>query len=118
MYRLSHRMFGGVAVAGALFLGSGSVASAQVDSINKGLPNVVGQWTAPFEEGGANTPRCAPSNNGDPEGFVVCKAVAQAAAVLPDGRIMYYNGLESTENASPGPSPLGTLPAASRDSRR
>jgi hypothetical protein len=110
-------MFEGVAVAGALLLGSGSVASAQVGSIQPGLPSVVGQWTAPFEEGGMNTPRCVPSTNGDPEGFVVCKAVAQAAAVLPDGRIMYYNGLESTENASPGPSPLGKLPAASRDSQ-
>ena len=103
----------GAAVLGALLTLSGPGASAQV----VGLPDVVGQWTAPFEEGGAGTPRCAPSDENDPDGFVVCKAVAQAAAVLPDGRVVYWNGLEGTENASPGPLPLGTLPPVSRDSQ-
>ena len=47
-----------------------------------GSPEEIGQWTHPFEEGGANTPRCVPSSSQkDPEGFVVCKPVAQAAAV-------------------------------------
>ncbi|MGH9003804.1 MAG: hypothetical protein ACRDYV_11810, partial [Acidimicrobiia bacterium] len=103
----------GAAALGALLTLSGPAASAQV----VGLPDVVGQWTDPFEEGGAGTPRCVPSDENDPEGFVVCKAVAQAAAVLPDGRIVYWNGLEGTENAEPGPLPLGKLPPVSRDSQ-
>ena len=59
--------------------------------------DVFGQWTAPFEEGGAGVPRCAPAE--DRSGFLVCKPTAQAAALLPDGRVFYYNGLESWENA-------------------
>jgi hypothetical protein len=102
-------------LAALLLVGTAvSSPSAQAQSV---LPDVAGAWTAPFEEGGAAVPRCSPAGEGDPEGFVVCKAVAQAAAVLPDGRIVYYNGLEATENASPGPSPLGKLPPASRDSQ-
>ena len=59
--------------------------------------DLAGRWTAPFEEGGAGVPRCVPADDGS--GFVVCKPTAQAAAVLPDGRVFYYNGLESWENA-------------------
>ena len=103
----------GAAVLGALLTLTGPVAGAQV----VGLPDIVGSWTEPFEEGGAGTPRCVPSDESEPDGFVVCKAVAQAAAVLPDGRIVYYNGLEGSENAEPGPVPLGKLPAVSRDSQ-
>jgi len=103
----------GAAAVGALLTLTGPVAGAQI----VGLPDVVGAWTQPFEEGGAGTPRCVPSDENDPDGFVVCKPVAQAAAVLPDGRIVYYNGLEATENAEPGPIPAGKLPPASRDSQ-
>jgi hypothetical protein len=89
-------------------------SSAQI----AGGPEMVGSWTAPFEEGGANTPRCVPSSSpDDPEGFVVCKPAAQAVAVLPDGRIFYYNGLEGTENAEKGPSPAGKTAASARDSQ-
>ncbi|MDQ3945985.1 MAG: DUF1929 domain-containing protein [Actinomycetota bacterium] len=85
-------------------------SSAQVG----GLPDVVGQWTDPFEEGGADTPRCVPAE-GDTEGFTVCKPAAQASAVLPDGRVFYYNGIESQENAE-GPSAMSLSPS-SRDSQ-
>jgi hypothetical protein len=85
-------------------------SSAQV----AGVPDVVGQWTQPFEEGGANTPRCVPAE-GDTQGFNVCKPAAQASAVLPDGRVFYYNGIESQENAE-GPSAMSLSPS-SRDSQ-
>jgi hypothetical protein len=110
---LARKITWGAAILGALLTLSGP-AAAQVDV---GVPDVAGKWTAPFEEGGIDTPRCVPAAEGEPDGFVVCKAVAQAAAVLPDGRIVYYNGLESGENAQPGPIPLGKLPPASRDSQ-
>ena len=98
-------------ISSMLLLGAiASGSSAQV----VGTPDIVGQWTEPFEEGGAGTPRCVPAEN-DTEGFVVCKPAAQASAVLPDGRIFYYNGIESQENAS-GPSAMSLSPSA-RDSQ-
>jgi hypothetical protein len=42
-------------------------------------------------------PRCIAAEDGSD--FVVCKPTAQAAAVLPDGRVFYYKGLEGWENA-------------------
>ena len=74
---------------------------------------VFGQWTAPFEEGGAGVPRCAPAEDGS--GFMVCKPTAQAAALLPDGRVFYYNGLESWENAQH--STFTSAAPSSRDSQ-
>jgi Domain of unknown function (DUF1929) len=101
-----------VAFSAMLTLGAvtaGPTAHAQV----VGTPDVVGQWTEPFEENGAAVPRCQPANDGS--GFVVCKPTAQAAAVLKDGRIFYYNGIESQEN-SRGPSAMSLSPS-SRDSQ-
>ena len=100
-----------VLAALVLFSVSTSGSSAQVAG---GVPDVVGQWTQPFEEGGADTPRCVPAE-GDTEGFNVCKPVAQASAVLPDGRVFYFNGIESQENAE-GPSAMSLSPS-SRDSQ-
>jgi hypothetical protein len=101
----------GPAIAAALVLGTMSTgASAQVTQV----PDVRGTWTEPFEEGGAGTPRCVPAEN-DTEGFTVCKPAAQASAVLPDGRVFYYNGIESEQNAK-GPSALSLSPS-SRDSQ-
>ncbi|MCA1843649.1 MAG: hypothetical protein LC792_10780, partial [Actinobacteria bacterium] len=76
-------------------------------------PDVVGQWTQPFEENGAATPRCQPAR--DDSTFVVCKPTAVEAAVLGDGRVFYVNGLESQENAE-GPT-LTSLAPSSRDSQ-
>jgi hypothetical protein len=87
-----------------------SGSSAQV----VGTPDLVGQWTEPFEEGGSGTPRCVPAENDTP-GFLVCKPAAQASAMLPDGRVLYWNGIESQENAR-GPSAMSLSPSA-RDSQ-
>ena len=58
-----------IAVAGcatALMIGGGAVSSsAQVI----GTPNLIGQWTVPFEEGGTATPRCVPAQ-GDTAGIL------------------------------------------------
>lgn len=86
-------------------------------------PDTVGQWTLPFEEGGEATPRCRPSGDKSAGGSgvspendrTVCKPSAVEAAVLGDGRVMYFNGLESQENAK-GPS-LFSLAPSSRDSQ-
>jgi Domain of unknown function (DUF1929) len=105
-----------IAVAGcatALIIGGGAAgSSAQL----VGTPNLVGQWTLPFEEGGVGTPRCVPAQ-GDTAGFMVCKPTAQAAAVLPDGRVFYYNGIESQENAR-GPSAMSLSPSSRNSQAR
>jgi len=101
---------GVVGVSGVLTLGAvAPVVSAGV----VGTPDVVGQWTQPFEEGTAATPRCQPANDGS--GFVICKPTAVEEAVLGDGRVFYFNGLESQEN-SRGPT-LTSLAPSSRDSQ-
>ncbi len=113
MRRAAHRFarWGTPVLGAVLMLGvTAPGAPAQV----AGLPDVIGQWTQPFEEGGADTPRCVPAQN-DTAGFTVCKPTAQAAAMLPDGRVFYYNGIESEQNAK-GPSAFSLSPS-SRDSQ-
>lgn len=112
MHRVSRKLkWSAPLIAASLLVGVMSTgSSAQVPD----LPEVVGQWTAPFEEGGAETPRCVPAEGDNPEGWETCKPVAQASAVLPDGRVFYFNGIESQENAE-GPSAMSLAPS-SRDS--
>jgi len=110
MHGLTKWRAGLVALAATMLL-VGVVGSSSAQVV--GTPDLVGQWTEPFEEGGAGVPRCVPANDGS--GFVVCKPTAQASAMLPDGRILYWNGIESQENAR-GPSALSLSPSA-RDSQ-
>src|SRR5262245_17142610 len=72
-------------------LGAGIVSPAA----SAGDAAQLGQWSAPFEEGGSATPRCTAP---DDKGFTVCKPAANAASVLPDGRVFYYMGLEGHED--------------------
>ena len=57
----------------------------------------IGQWTHPFEEGGAETPRCE-RKDALLKGEIFCKVAAVTMAALPDGRIYYANGIEADEN--------------------
>ncbi|MEW6472589.1 MAG: galactose oxidase early set domain-containing protein [Actinomycetota bacterium] len=112
---------GAVAVVSAVVAvgvsGARAGANTVLSAVDQAAPAVeVGQWTAPFEEGGASTPRCVPDPT-DVKGFVVCKPVAQAAAVLPDGRVFYYNALEGQENAS-GPSAFSLSPSSRNSQAR
>jgi hypothetical protein len=77
------------AVLAVVALAAGTASAAN--------PAKTGAFTNPFEEGGAAVPRCAPDPNG-PSGQVVCKPTAVGAAVLPNGKVWYANGLEATEN--------------------
>jgi hypothetical protein len=102
---------GVVAVAAVLLLGGTTgQSSAQVT----GAPDLIGQWTAPFEEGGTGTPLCRSDPDG-PEGFVTCKPAATATAVLPDGRVYYHNNLEGFENQK-GWS-MASMPPSSREDK-
>jgi hypothetical protein len=94
-------------------LTTGALTPAGLSAQPEGGPDVVGLWTQPFEENGAATPRCQPANDGSDS--AVCKPAAVHAAVLKDGRVLYFNGLESQENAGPGSVP--SLAPSSRDSQ-
>ena len=81
-------------------------------------PSVVGQWSEPFEEGGSETPRCEYVPNDSPHDDrrrLQCKPTAVTTGVLPDGRFLYGNGIESEENAEEGAA-MSLSPEA-RDSR-
>jgi hypothetical protein len=79
------------------WLSPGAIAQAP-DGLLPGAPEQVGRWSPPLEEGGLGTPRCVANSNGEK----TCKPVGQAMAVLPDGRVFYYNGAEGQENAELG----------------
>src|SRR5947199_5394509 len=65
--------------------GGVSARSAGID------PAVGGSFGLPFEEPG---PRCATTS----DGRQVCKPAGSASIVLANGRILYWNNLEGTEN--------------------
>ncbi|MDQ1506856.1 MAG: hypothetical protein QOD57_4583 [Actinomycetota bacterium] len=121
---IGHRRRGHAGVVGlSALLTLGAVAPG-VSARSAAPPDVAGQWTQPFEEGGAATPRCQPPADDNspggsgmsPEGDrVVCKPTAVEAAVLSDGRVLYVNGLEGQENAR-GSTPTSLAPS-SRDSQ-
>ncbi|MGD9527607.1 MAG: hypothetical protein AB7V44_12545, partial [Pseudonocardia sp.] len=101
-----------VAVTGA------GVATAPLAMAADGDAATVGSWSAPFEEGGAGTPRCTYVPNdtpGDDRERLECKPTAVTSAVLPDGRVLYGNGIESEENAEEGG--VASLSPESRSSR-
>ncbi|MCA1843196.1 MAG: hypothetical protein LC792_08395, partial [Actinobacteria bacterium] len=71
-----------------------SAAEPTLDALAK-----VGAWNQPFEEGGAGVPRCqAIEKEGWENGQLVCKPAAVEMVALPDGRVLYWNGLEGYEN--------------------
>lgn len=59
-------------------------------------PAVVGAFAAPFEERG---PVCRK----DAEGRSICKPAAVSIAPLADGRVVYWDGLEGSEDLTVGP---------------
>jgi hypothetical protein len=76
-------------------------------------PRVVGAWSAPFEEDPTNTVFPIPADTanpststehcfqqaGGPTGTqLVCKPTAVNSNILPDGRVLYWDGLSGFEN--------------------
>jgi galactose oxidase-like protein len=70
----------------------------------------IGAWGPPWEEGGG-TPQCAPIASGE----LVCKPTAVSIAQLVNGKILYWNGIEASENANPTAAPTAGVWA--RDSQ-
>jgi len=78
------------ALSAVLFL----VVALTIGSAAAANPAQIGAWSAPFEEGGFGTPQCQPLANGE----LVCKPTAVSIAQLVNGKIMYFNGIEGSEN--------------------
>ncbi|MGH9035845.1 MAG: hypothetical protein ACRD0O_08765, partial [Acidimicrobiia bacterium] len=57
---MSWRRLAPLGVGALLLVPAAPGASAQAP----GLPDVLGEWTQPFEEGGAGVPRCVPAEDG------------------------------------------------------
>ena len=88
-----------VGVPAALVMGSGIMtANAATPNLAKGRaardPSVIGRFSKPFQEGGA-TPRCRPMKGDHKK----CKPTAVSSVVLKDGRVLYWNGIEGSENS-------------------
>jgi Domain of unknown function (DUF1929) len=82
---------------GPVSAGTGQQVANPQSPEASGSPAEIGQWTHPFEEGGAETPRCI-RKDGLLKDEIFCKVAAVTMAVLPDGRIFYANGIEADEN--------------------
>ena len=80
-----------VMLAGAAGVSSSTAPVVRADS--SGSADHFGQWTQPFEEGGS-TPRCTKGS----DGRILCKPTAVYLGGLKDGRVLYWNGIESSEN--------------------
>jgi hypothetical protein len=71
---------------------------------NNGDPPQFGQFSNPFAEPGIHgittDDKCVQNDGGaDQDGLIFdCKPTAVAVSVLPNGNVMYYDGLEGTEN--------------------
>jgi Galactose oxidase-like, Early set domain len=87
----------GTAVGAILLLagaaGMSTASAPPVRAETTASPDQVGQWTPPFEEHGA-TPRCARGS----DGRIACKPDGAYEGVLRDGRVLYWNAIESDEN--------------------
>lgn len=106
-WRLLGTAVGAVVIVGAGLAGSSAAKAAP----SGGSPDQVGTWTAPFEEGGINTPRCVKGT----DGRILCKPVGYAQVITPQGKVLYWNGIESSENVQYASAP--ELSPESRDSR-
>ena len=62
-------------------------------------PADVGNWLPAFEQGGDATPLCTVVPSSGPYATeLVCKPTAVTSVPLYDGRVLYWNGIEGSEN--------------------
>ncbi|MGH2793148.1 MAG: hypothetical protein ACRDKG_02485, partial [Actinomycetota bacterium] len=65
------------------------IAPASADTASE-----IGVWGAPWEEGGSGVPMCSPLE----DGTLLCKPTAVSIAQLATGHLLYWNGIEASEN--------------------
>jgi hypothetical protein len=85
-------------VAAGLSLGSAALLDPAIGQ--EGDPGQLGAFSAPFrEDGQPDSPDTAGCTE-LPDGTFSCLPAAASTVVLPNGRILYWNALEGTENIS------------------
>jgi len=81
-------------LASAVVVAVPGVGYVQASAADPGAdPRVVGRLSTLFDEGFGTSPRCELEADGN----VTCRPTAVSTAVLPDGRVLYWNGIENTE---------------------
>ncbi len=79
----------------AMILAGGAVSPLAAQ--DGGSPAELGRMSAVFEEGGEEAPRCWRDEETD---LIECKPTAVSAMSLPDGRVLFWNGIENDENVT------------------
>ncbi len=87
---LHRRIAGGSTVA---LLAAALAVPAAADGAE---PATVGSLSGLFEER-PDDPFCETGEDEDGDGFVTCKPTSVSSAVLGDGQVLYWNGIENTE---------------------
>jgi hypothetical protein len=109
--------FAAVVAALMLLMGlPGPASNAEVVGARAALaasPASIGQFGQPFQEPG---PKCQKKRIHGQEAKV-CKPAAVSVVVLPDGRILYWDGLEGFENIKYGTVPEASAAAVNDQSR-
>ncbi|MDQ1713968.1 MAG: hypothetical protein QOE45_3418 [Frankiaceae bacterium] len=75
----------------ALLLASSAAPALLAPAAQAADPAVTGSFSQPFEEAG---PKCAK----DAAGHTICKPAGVSAVALPDGTVLYWDGLEGMED--------------------
>ncbi len=92
MHRLNAIHRGGLLALAITVLGLGSAAPA----LAVGEPSEVGSFSTPFEEPGGDCPHGIPLT--ETEMKVTCKPTAVNIVALPNGKLLYWDGLEAEED--------------------
>jgi hypothetical protein len=75
----------------ALLVAAAAVPAAITPTAHADDPAITGQFAAPIEEAG---PKCA----ADAQGHQICKPAGVSTVALPDGTVLYWDGLEGMED--------------------
>lgn len=91
--RLKHRPVLVLASVAALTIPGAGIVQAAAAQPAADDPRRIGKLSTLFDEGFGKSPRCALEADGN----VTCRPAAVSTAVLPDGRVVYWNGIDNTE---------------------
>ena len=101
---MKHRLAAGAAMLMLLVGLPGPASNAEDAAAKHDTPAELGSFGQPFAEPGKECQTTKDKNGNDQK---VCKPAAVSVIVLPDGRILYWDGLEGFENIH-----YGTVPEA------
>lgn len=80
-------------LAAAVVVAVPGVGYVNASAADPNDPRLIGRLSTLFDEGFGKSPRCELEADGN----VSCRPTAVSTAVLPDGRVLYWNGIDNTE---------------------